>query len=88
MLKPAHLADGQHKGQRGNRTHARLRHQQPRLCMLFGGTLDRFIQLADLPVQPCQQRQQIFAPPTRPTRQGEFFQISPPPNAPQAASLL
>ena len=35
----ADVADGQHKRQRGDRTHARLRHQQARLRVVFRGLL-------------------------------------------------
>ena len=49
--KPAHVANGQHIGQRRVRAHSRLRHQQPGLRILFRRLLHRLVQLADLLVQ-------------------------------------
>src|SRR5271157_3334726 len=88
VLEPAYIPDSQHKGQRCDRPHTRLRHQQSRLRMFFRRESCRCIQLAHLPVKLCQQLQQIFAPPRRPAFQGKLFKISPPPRAPQGTLLL
>ncbi len=46
VLEPVHIPDGQHKGQRGNRTHSWLRHQQPRLRVLLQRIAHRFVHFA------------------------------------------
>jgi hypothetical protein len=46
-LKPIGLADDQHKGQCGQGTDSRVRHQSPRLRTLLGLLLDRLTQFRD-----------------------------------------
>ena len=61
-------------GQRRDRPHSRLRHQQPRVFIFLGRFFRRHVQRLDLPVQHVHQLQQIFSPAAGPRLQWKFAQ--------------
>src|ERR1700676_1283275 len=72
--KSCDRADGQHIRQSHHRSHARMRHQQPHFRPLLGFRAHRTIQFSHLLLQAVQHRQQIAAPPRRPSLQRQLLQ--------------
>ncbi len=87
-LEPRNLANGQHKGQRGDRTHPWLRHQQSRLLVVIGGAFRSLVELANLDIEHRPQPLQIFSPARRPTFQGKCAKRHLTRLAPQSGLLL